>query len=116
MKSLRRRGGSMLLAAALALGFVGWAGAQGTMSSLIIVCPSAVTAGQPIVGYAAGGPPPMIVWGTMYGNHLPGSPDGNNGDPNHFRFETLEPMAGTIVTVTAFDPSGGNASQHVSVL
>ena len=88
----------------------------GTLDCLSITAPAGVIAGLPIAGFVAGGHVPMSWSATDGGMFLPPTPPVSGiGDPIYFLIPTFEPMRGTVVTISASDPTGATASATVRV-
>ncbi len=116
MRSRVRRK-SLFIAVPAAAVIAALAVAVGTLDVLILVCPSAVPAGSPITGYAAGGAVPMTVVMLQAGQAVPDQNTGDDGgDPNFFVFATTEPQAGSSVTVKASDAAGATVAKSVQIL
>jgi hypothetical protein len=98
----------MALALGIVLGLVsiGFANLP-DLCGIRIVAPSGVPAGATIHGYCTGGLVPKFISASdSNGNNCPGSPVVGLIDPSWFHFLTFEPMAGSVVTIHANEPSG----------
>ena len=100
-----RNARSIAIGLVASLAMVAGAHALGSMFCLRIIAPAGVPAGNPILGYVTGGASPMSVYSAS--PLMPISPPTTGySDPLFFAIPTLEPMAGTVVTITANDAIG----------